>query len=269
MPQKQPNLQRLKSKLPKREPLAVEVRDPFDDLWTPGSAAQKLATESQAQVMLFGGAAGALKSESLLVMAARDRQRRKSNAVILRKTFPELQQLIERSQSLFSGFGTYNDQKKMWRFASGAKLYFKHCRHDKEIYRLQGDEYDFIGIDESTHFTEKPIRWFINSRLRSSDPWLHEHRRVRFASNPGSEGHFWHQSIFMGKGCSHCKTGPDIREPGSIYFDARWPSDGRPINFSTQFIPGRLSDHQLLGPDYTKQLEGLPAAYAKALKEGC
>src|SRR6202043_2745892 len=71
------------------------------------------------------------------------------------------------------------------------------------------------------------------------------------------------------KGCSHCKTRADIRETGQMYFDARWPSDNRLINFSTQFIPGRLTDHQLLGADYTKQLEGLPAAYAKALKEGC
>lgn len=261
-------------KLTLEQVLVLEARSQADTLfseqWRPQTPAQYNFLRCPAQFVLFGGAAGSTKSESLLVDAARYWWHPRATSLILRRTYPELQQLMDRAQILFHDHWRFNDQKKLGRFRSGARIFFGHCNHDKDIFKYWGNEYDFIGVDESTMFTEKPLRLLINSRLRSSDEYLREHLRVRFATNPGSEGHFFHQSIFMGNGCSHCKEGHEgVRLPFDIYHDARWPSDNRPINMSTCFIPGRLSDHQMLGEQYNKMLEGLPASYAKALKEGC
>lgn len=261
-------------KLSLEQALVLEAKSQSEKLfseerWHAKTTAQFNALRCPAQFLLFGGAAGSLKSETLLVDAARYWWHPRASSLIVRRSYPELQQLMDRAQMLFHDHWKWNGQEKMGRFHNGARLRFGHCHYDKDIFKYWGDEYDFIGVDESTKFVEKPLRLLL-SRLRSSDPFLQQRLRVRFATNPGSEGHFWQQAIFMGNGCSHCKEGQDgVRLPYHIYDDARWPSDGRPINMTTAFIPGRLTDHQILGPEYQKTLEGLPAAYAKALKEGC
>lgn len=221
---------------------------------------------------MFGGAAGSLKSETCLVDAIwRTADCPSATSIIFRRTFPELEELITRSRELYGPCGAYfNTTAKTWNFPSGMTVKFRQVERDADIHRFQGHKYDFIGWDESTHFPEFPIR-YMSSRLRSTNPRLQESLRIRLYTNPGSRGHDWHKQIFMGKGCSHCKLGAidGVLRPWKKYYEQRWPSDGRKIGFSTKFIPGRLSDHSLLGDRYAKQLEGLPAVYAKALKEGC
>ena len=49
-------------------------------------------------------------------------------------------------------------------------------------------------------------------------------------------------------------------EAGKLYWDAKWPSDGYPLQsadgqgFSVSFIPGRLTDHHLLDDKYIYRL---------------
>ncbi|MGH9481998.1 MAG: hypothetical protein ACRD1L_07870, partial [Terriglobales bacterium] len=74
---------------------------------------------------------------------------------------------------------------------------------------------------------------------------------------------------FLGPACPHCGVVPGSRLPYETYDDAVWPSDQHPIGMSTCFIPGRLSDHDLLGADYARALNSLPGAFRKALLEGC
>jgi len=56
------------AKRSKNQP-AVDVYPPG---WTPKTAAQQSALESSADIQLFGGAAGSLKTETMLVDAARE-----------------------------------------------------------------------------------------------------------------------------------------------------------------------------------------------------
>lgn len=250
--------------------MAISVTDNLSFFWQPKTDAQRAALESDVEFLLFGGAAGSLKSETLLINAIKYRDNRHMSSVIFRKTFPELEQLIRRSRDIYSQLGAkYNEQKKLWVFPSNGTVRFAFCERDDDIVKQYGAEYNFIGWDESTHFTEYPIR-FMFSRLRSKDPFLQEHLRVHLATNPGNAGHIWHKTMFLGPVCTHCRIIPNIsRLPGRVYRDAVWPSDGRRVGKTTAFIPGRLSDHSLLGDDYAKQLDALPAYLSKALKEGC
>lgn len=236
--------------------------------WQPQSGAQRLALQSPAEILLFGGAAGSLKSETMLVDAVKERENPRLRAILFRRSYPELEKsLIRRSRELYAALGArYNEQKKCWRFPSGAMVEFGYCESDKDIYRYQGAEYSFIGFDESTHFTEFPLRYML-SRLRSIEPSLR--LRMRLASNPGNVGHNVHKFIFHGATCTHCRLAPDARLPGRIYSDALWPSDRQPIRKTTSFIPGRIADHCLLGDSYRESLASLPGAFRKALLEGC
>ncbi len=200
--------------------------------------------------------------------AVQERERRGLRALMLRRSYPELEMsLIRRSRELYPSFGgAYHEQRRRWTFPSGATVEFGYCESEKDIYRYQGAEFSFIGFDESTHFSEFPIRYLL-SRLRSTDPgmWL----RMRLASNPGNIGHTTHKAIFHGPTCTHCRIGHQSRRPRAIYRDASWPSDQHPIGKTTCFIPGQLSDHTLLGADYVRTLATLPGAFRKALQEGC
>ncbi|MGH9520302.1 MAG: terminase large subunit domain-containing protein [Terriglobales bacterium] len=218
-------------------------------------------------MLLFGGAAGSLKSETLLVDAALERDRAKFRGVLFRRSYPELDKsLIRRSRELYPSWGAnYNETRRRWTFPSGATVEFAYCESEKDIYRYQGAEFSFIGFDESTHFGEFPLRYLL-SRLRSTDSGLR--LRVRLATNPGNIGHLTHKAIFHGPTCGHCDPAV-ARQPFQIYSDAEWPSDRRPIGKTTCFIPGRISDHGLLAGDYAANLESLPGAIRKALLDGC
>ncbi len=236
--------------------------------WTPKSLPQAQALASEAQILLFGGAAGSLKSETLLVDAAREHAHPGLRGILFRRSYPELEKtLIRRSRELFPALGArYHENKRIWTFPSGATIEFAYCEAEKDIFRYQGAEYSFIGFDESTHFAEFPIRYML-SRLRSTHPGLK--LRLRLASNPGNIGHGLHKAIFHGPTCTHCRLTARSRQPGQIYADAVWPSDQAPIRKTTCFIPGTVHDHRLLNADYAQSLATLPGAYRKALLEGC
>lgn len=236
--------------------------------WEPRSQAQRDALACPADILLFGGAAGSLKSETMLIDACAERDNPRLRGILFRLSFPELEKsLIRRSRELYSQMGAkYNEQKHRWTFPSGGTIEFGYCEAEKDIYRYQGAEYSFIGFDESTHFHEFPIRYML-SRLRSTEPSLF--LRMRLASNPGNIGHQTHLAIFHGPGCTHCAITPSSRIPGELYSDAVWPSDKRPILKTTCFIPGRIHDHSLLGASYLETLAGLPGAFRTALLEGC
>lgn len=207
-------------------------------------------------------------SETILIDAILERDNPRLRGILLRKSFPELQRsLIRRSREIYPSMGArYHEQNHCWTFPSGATVEFGHCEKETDIYRYQGSEFSYIAFDESTHFPEFSIRYMV-SRLRSTDSSLRQ--RVRLATNPGNVGHKYTRDTFLGPVCTHCGwVEGKSRKPFALYDDAEW-SDGVPIGMTTCFIPGRLSDHNLLGEAYRKQLESLPRAHAQALLDGC
>lgn len=263
--------------------MSIEVIDFLDRLpsdWRPRSEPQRLALMCPADLLCFGGAAGSLKSETILVDALKYNQHKDYRGIIFRKTYGELEFLIDRTRTLYSNTGgrLYEGAMPEWRWPWGAVLSFRHMDKKSDVHKRQGDAYQYVAFDESTHQKEFTIRYIFNSRMRSTSGIP---LRMRLATNPGNVGHSTHKTIFQGPKCIHCimkyarehnlppKWLPESRKPGVIYTDARWPSDGVPIEASTCFIPGLIKDHNLLGPDYEKKLRGMPAALREALKEGC
>ena len=68
--------------------------------WSPETASQKAVLESPADILFFGGAAGSLKTETMLVDAARESGNPNLRAIIFRQSFPQMSDIIEKTQRL-------------------------------------------------------------------------------------------------------------------------------------------------------------------------
>ena len=83
----------------------------------------------------------------------------------------------------------YNDRDKTWRFPSGASLTFGYLQAERDRYRYQSSEFQFIGFDELTQFTEVQYTYLFSRLRRLADSAVP--LRMRAASNPGGVGHAW------------------------------------------------------------------------------
>ena len=100
--------------------------------------------------VLYGGAAGGGKSYAMLVDPLRFAHRAAHRALILRRSMPELREIIDKSRELypkaFPG-SKYKEVEKLWNFPSGAKVEFGFLERDADVYRYQGQAYSWIGFD--------------------------------------------------------------------------------------------------------------------------
>lgn len=150
---------------------------------------------------LYGGAAGGGKSDALLMAALEHVTVPNYSALILRRTFADLNKpgsLIPRSHDWLAGKAHWDGQNKAWRFASGAVLTFGYLETELDKYQYQSAEYQFIGFDELTQFSESQYTYLFSRLRRSSSSEVP--LRMRSASNPGGVGHDWVRERFIPDG---------------------------------------------------------------------
>lgn len=146
---------------------------------------------------LYGGAAGGGKSEAAVMLPLYWVHIPHFQALILRKTYPQLTELIDKSRmyypKMFPGV-KYNSTSHRWTFPSGARVTFgsMHTSADTESYR--GRQFDLIIFDELTHFTWDEYS-FMFSRNRPSGPGTFV--GIRATTNPGGVGHGWVKDRFI------------------------------------------------------------------------
>lgn len=163
---------------------------------------------------LYGGAAGGGKSDALLMAALQYVDVPGYAAILFRKTYQDLSLaggLIPRSHEwLATTDAKWDAQTKTWHFPAGSSLSFGYMDSQLDHFRYQGSEYQFIGWDELTQFTEAKYK-YMYSRLRG----LKDNPvplRVRAASNPGGVGHLWVKKRFIDK---------ETRDPQAVFIPAR------------------------------------------------
>lgn len=119
--------------------------------------------------VFFGGSAGGGKSDALLMAALQYVDVPGYSALILRRTWPDLNSpgaILDRTKDwLRDTPATMREGGRRWTFPSGAKLTFGTMLFDKDKYRYQSSEYQFVGFDELTHFPE-PSYLYLFSRIR-------------------------------------------------------------------------------------------------------
>ena len=232
-------------------------------IWTPQPKQAVFQSRGEYEV-LYGGAAGGGKSDALLTEALRQVHIGHYRGLILRKTYPQLSELIDRSHELYLQAyprAKYNDSKHVWTFPSGAKIYFGAMQHTKDRTNYQGKRYDFIAFDELTHFSWDEYSYMF-SRNRPSGPGTRVYMRA--TTNPGGVGHGWVKSRFVTAG----KPGETIWEKQE-YTD----NDGKKHKKwqSRVFISASVFDNPALlrnDPDYAYKLAAMPEKERKALLYG-
>jgi len=202
--------------------------------------------------VLYGGAAGGGKSYAMLVDPLRYAHRAAHRGLIIRRSMPELRELIDKSRELypkaFPGC-KYKEVEKLWNFPSGAKIEFGFLERDADVYRYQGQAYSWIGFDEIAHLATEFSWNYLASRLRTTDPEIVPY--MRCTANPGGIGSTWVKKRYI-----------DPAPPHESFIG----QDG----LSRKFIPARLQDNPFLAYDgrYEKMLQALPPTQRQQLLDG-
>lgn len=232
-------------------------------VWSP-QPKQRLFMERWEDEALYGGAAGGGKSDALVIEALRQVHIPHYKALILRKTYPQLTELIDKTRNYYPRLfprARYNESQHAWTFPSGARVVFGSMQHPKDRHNYQGKAYDFIGFDELTHFTAEEYTYLF-SRNRPNGAGTRVYMRA--TANPGGIGHGWVKERFITAG-TPMQT---IWDRAEVTFpdghvEKRWKS--------RIFVPSSVFDNKILlqnDPGYLDKLAAMPEAERNALLYG-
>jgi hypothetical protein len=250
------------------ELLAPELSAP----WIPNPGPQTQAYESNADILLYGGAAGGGKTDLLLGLALTKHQR----TVVFRRAYVDLRGVEERLVDI-AGRDGYNGQDMVMR----RKNMLIECGAlDKPGAEKgwTGRAHDLICFDEAGQLDKAKVA-FVMGWLRSTDP--DQHSRIVFASNPpiGGEGDWlvewfapWLDPMY-----------PSPAMPGELRWAIRPDSDvvwvdgpgryehkGQSYTAQSRtFIPALLADNPYLNDtNYRATLENMPEPLRSQLLYG-
>lgn len=232
-------------------------------IWQP-QPRQRCFMERCEDEVLYGGAAGGGKSEALVIEALRQVHIPHYKALILRKTYPQLAELMDKAQKYYPRACPgciYHAQSHMWQFPSGAKILFGSMQHTNDRHKYQGQAYDFIGFDELTHFSWEEYSYLF-SRNRPDGKGTRCY--IRATANPGGIGHGWVKDRFI--------TPAPPMTPIYDKVSVKYPDGHEELRVKSRiFIPSTVFDNSALmsaDPAYLTRLATLPEAEKRALLYG-
>ncbi len=217
------------------------------DLGRPNSKAQEEFFSSKEKYVAYGGARGGGKTWAVRTKAVGGAIKNAGiKILIMRRTYPELENtLIEPIKSVVPAtVGQYNSTMHTMFFVNGSIIKFGHLQSYGAIDEYQGQEWDWIFIDEATHFTEREFR-ALAACVRGVNSFS---KRMFLTCNPGGIGHNWVKRIFVTRNFN------EKEEPKDYVF-----------------IPATVEDNVDLmksSPDYVAALELLPEDIYRAHRFG-
>lgn len=224
--------------------------------WDPGHANEKqlLFYQSRTMYTAYGGARGGGKTHAVRIKAVGGAFTWPGiRILIVRKTYPELQSnhiepiLKMVPQELTS----YNGTLHTLYFQNGSTIHFGHWSGITSESEYQGQEYDWIFMDEATQFTEREFR-FLGGCLRGVNEIP---KRFYLTCNPGGVGHRWVKRLFIDRNFKTDSDNPEENE--------------NPDDYS--FIFATVEDNKDLlesSPGYLQALSQLPENIRKAHRYG-
>ena len=228
-------------------------------IFEPNKGPQTNFLAASEREVFYGGARGGGKSYAMLVDPLRFCHKEHHRCLLLRRSMPELRDMINHSQRLYPKAypGTkWREQEKEWRFPSGARIEFGYAENLTDVLRYQGQSYTWIGVDELPQYPTPEIYNFLRSSLRSVDPEIPVFMRA--TGNPGNIGSGWVKDMFI-----------DPSEPGKP-FDVIVDTMVGEKKITRRFIPAKLYDNPYLTQtdDYLIMLSSLPEVQRKQFLEG-
>ena len=208
---------------------------------------QRLFFEATGRYIAYGGARGggkswAMRRKFIMLANAYDGLR----ILLLRRTLAELNEnhVVPLMKEL-EGYAQYNREQKVIKFPNGSRIKLGYCEQEADVFQYQGQEYDVIGLEEATQFTETQML-YISTCNRSTRTDFKP--RMYFTCNPGGVGHEWVKRLFI---------------------DRHYKASENPNDYV--FIPAKLTDNTVLmknNPEYLQVLQNLPEHLRKAYLDG-
>lgn len=204
-----------------------------------------------AKYRLYGGAKGGGKSYAMRAECVRQCLSLPGvRWLVLRRTFPEIREnMIVPMQSELPSpktwFYKYNVSDSVFTFHNGSTLRFSYCQNMQDVMNYQWIEYDFICIEELTHWNEEERRTLMSS-LRTSKKWIIPN--FFGSTNPWWRGHGRVKRLFV---------------------DRQFKEKEKPEQYA--FISAKVWDNFALmqsQPEYLEDLEALPETKRRAYLEG-
>ena len=208
---------------------------------------QDLFLRAVAPRIAYGGARGGGKSwvlrRKFILLALRYAGLK---LLLLRRTLAELdgnhtQPLLKE----LNGFAKYLKESKTFTFPNGSTIKLGYCDTDNDVYQYQGQEYDVIGFEEATAFTEWMLTYIATSCRSTRTDFS---PRIYYTCNPGGPGHDYIKRLFIDRQYEHGENPDDY-----------------------VFIQAKVTDNTVLmetNPGYIKTLEALPEHLRKAYLDG-
>ena len=213
----------------------------------PPSEPQMRFFQSTARRIAYGGARGGGKSWAMrrkfILLAIRYPGLK---LLLLRRTFAELEENhIKPMQAELSGIASYSATKREFTFPNGSRIKLGYCDKEADVYQYQGQEYDVIGLEEATLFTESQMQFLTTCNRTVRTDFT---PRMYFTCNPGGVGHHWVKRLFI---------------------DREYKPTEHPEDY--EFIPARVYDNKVLmerDPQYIQSLESLAPHLRRAFLDG-
>jgi hypothetical protein len=248
---------------------------PIEFNWKPfPDSPQEAAYHCKADVIGYGGAAGGGKTDLLLGKAFTQFKR----AVIYRLNNPDLQDIIERGDTILDGQAYFvRGEKRRWELPNGGFCMATSAERIKDLRKYRGRARDFIGIDEASEFDEILIRMLMGW-LRTDDPA--QQTQVMLTFNPPDERGEWLIEYF---GAWINPEHPNRAQDGEIRWyirkgdkdvevDSSNPVEVDGVAYKPQsrtFFHARVEDNPvLLRTNYRDQLNTLPEPLRTQLLTG-
>lgn len=164
-------------------------------VWAPQPGSQEAFLECPIYECLYTGTRGPGKTDALLMDFAQEVGQGWGsdwNGVLFRRTYPELQDVIDKSKKWFPRIwpaAQYNEAKNFWKWPTGEILYFRHFLKEADYWKYHGHSYPWIGWEELTTW---PNDWCFKKMFSCSrSTAMGIPIRIRSTTNPYGVGHNW------------------------------------------------------------------------------
>ena len=256
----------------------------------PCSHRQKLYMVSDANVTLYGGAAGGGKSEVGVIDFLQYTDIPGFVGVITRKTHKQMEGpggVLSKCKRIFGQ--AYEPHEFVWRakdgkfvfHKSGAEIYLRHFQHEDDKENWQGSEANLYYIDEATQFSQEKVQYIMSRMRNPSCPQVQP--MLKMTCNPDAD-HFLRKFV---EPYLHEDGTPDRSKDGLIRYFAF--HDGGFVfgdtredlmfrygleeedTLSFKFISANVNDNpvlQAVNPKYVSWLRGLKGVERKRLLDG-
>lgn len=231
---------------------------------------QQQFSDSDADIAIFGGAAGGGKTYALLAEPLKHIDNPEFGAVIFRRTIPEIIHegaLWDEAKKIYPDYGSKsNENQRQFRFPKGAKISFSHMQREEDKESWKSAQIPLIEFDQLETFTKSQF-FYMLSRNRSMSG-IKPYIRATANPEPGWLADFLDWWI-DDDGYAILERSGKIRwmvnENDKIY----WSSDREKLQRehprstpkSVTFIVSTVFDNQILlekDPQYLANLQALP-----------